>query len=165
MIYDIDYNRLAIMLTPLRLRRGLLLNYLYVAVSMVRRLSEMSGAFRERTDYRIRHNGQVCHLQALLNDEFDPTGRRIRVTDAPEMVATIIYRRTAGEAPLMLRRRSTGECVRIAERAYTGDETVKFQVVVPEELRGTVDEGRMSALTGMYKLASMRYEIVYKQMS
>lgn len=162
MIYDIDYNRLVIMLTPQKLRRGLLLNYLYVAVGMVRRLSEAFGTLRERTDYRMKHNGQVCYLEALLNDEFDATNRLIRVVDAPEMLATIIYKRSAGEHPWILRRRSTSQYKKIVERAYTGDETAKFQVVLRPAMYGMIDEQRLSALVGMYKLASMRYKIVYR---
>jgi len=165
MIFNIDYNRLTIALTPLKLRRGMLLNYFYVAVSMVQRLSGLFGSFRESTNYRMNHNGQVCYLQALLNDEFDPASRRIRVIDAPEMLATIIYKRSAGEPPLMLYRRSTSQFEKIVERAYTGDETAKFQVVLPPALNGVIDESRLSALVAMYKLVSMRYKVIYKQLS
>lgn len=37
--------------------------------------------FRAKTAYIMAHNSQVCYLQALLNDKFDYTQRRITLRD------------------------------------------------------------------------------------
>lgn len=38
---------------------------------------------KSNTDYVLNHNSQVCYLQVVLNDNFNPIERRIYITDAP----------------------------------------------------------------------------------
>lgn len=159
--YDVNYNRLALAIVPLKLRRSLLMNIIYVMLSGVRRAASVFGSYREQTNYRLTHNGQVCYLRAVLNDRFDWSQRRIEIEDVAEEEGTILYRRSLSRF-LMAPARSTGRALIINKRAFTGSNSVDFAVIVPAELRGTFVEAQMKALVDTYKLASKRYTITYR---
>ncbi len=159
--YDINYNRLALAIVPLKLRKSLLMNILYVMVSGVRRAAAIFTTYREDTNYRLSHNGQVCYLRAVLNDRFDWQDRRITIEDVEPEEGTILYRRSLNRF-LMAPKRSTGQAIILNKRAFSGSNSVDFTVVVPAALRGTFNEAQMKALVDTYKLASKRYTITYR---
>lgn len=152
--YDINFNRLALAIVPLKLRQPLLMNFLYVLLTGVRKASAVFNTYREDTDYRLTHNGQVCYLRAVLNDRFDLSQRRITIEDVAEGEGTILYRRELS--------RFLMTPVIINKRAFTGSDSVDFAVVVPVALRGAFVEEQMRALIDTYKLASKRYTIIYR---
>lgn len=43
------------------------------------------------TYYRLAHSGQVCSLEALLNDCFDPSARRIVINDGNDYERWYVY--------------------------------------------------------------------------
>lgn len=152
--YDINFNRLALAIVPLKLRQPLLMNFLYVLLTGVRKASAVFNTYRDDTDYRLTHNGQVCYLRAVLNDRFDLSQRRITIEDVAEGEGTILYRRELS--------RFLMTPVIINKRAFTGSDSVDFAVVVPVALRGAFVEEQMRALIDTYKLASKRYTIIYR---
>lgn len=152
--YDINFNRLALAIVPLKLRQPLLMNFLYVLLTGVRKASAVFNTYREDTDYRLTHNGQVCYLRAVLNDRFDLSQRRITIEDVAEGEGTILYRRELS--------RFLMTPVIINKRAFTGSDSVDFAVVVPVALRGAFVEEQMRALIDTYKLTSKRYTIIYR---
>lgn len=152
--YDINFNRLALAIVPLKLRQPLLMNFLYVLLTGVRKASAVFNTYREDTDYRLTHNGQVCYLRAVLNDRFDLSQRRITIEDVAEGEGTILYRRELS--------RFLMTPVIINKRVFTGSDSVDFAVVVPVALRGAFVEEQMRALIDTYKLASKRYTIIYR---
>lgn len=154
MIYDIDYKRLALMLTPIKLRRGLLMNLMYVVMGSIERLSTIFLGMRKETTYRIRHNGQTCKLRSMLNDMFDPEQRRIEIENTERSLATIIWKRGIREDQVIAPRIITA-------RSESIDESIRFQVILPIEMQGVIDEDRVRAIVNMYKLVSIRYEIKY----
>jgi len=94
--YDINYNRLGLALVPLKLRQSLLMGLIYVMLSGVRRAASVFGSYREETNYRLTHTGQVCYLKAVLNDRFDNAQRRITIEDVDARSGTIIYKSCSG---------------------------------------------------------------------
>lgn len=159
--YDINYNRLGLALVPLKLRQPILMGLIYVMLSGVRRAASVFGSYREQTNYRLTHNGQVCYLKAVLNDRFDPTQRRITIDDVDAGESLLIYKREL-EKPLRIYRRVADKAVILTKRAFTGSDAVDFAVVVPAELRGSFDEEQMRALVTLYKLTSKRFTIIYQ---
>ena len=85
-LYDVNFKRLALLLLPTFRRRPLTAAVAYAAVSPLQYLHTQFILWKQNTDYRLRHNGQVCYLRGLLNDLFDPIDRRITVTDNAENV-------------------------------------------------------------------------------
>lgn len=158
-IYDIAYKKLALMLLPTILRKPLLVAFANAIVSPVVNLHRQLMQYRSDTNYRLNHNGQTCYLRAVLNDAFDPTNRRITITDGDiSSTAIFIYARPK-ELFKMLKRRGEGVLL-ISRMGFSGTTGFNFMVNIPAELRG-IDESRLRAITNTYKLASKRYAINY----
>ncbi len=160
-IYDVNIKRLALLTLPTWLRRPLAGALVYAGVAPLGRLLRELRTFRDATRYRTAHNGQVCRLRGLLNDEFDPDLRRIAVEDGGGgEEASTVYRRETGRWALVPRR-GAGAAV-IHREGFGGTGGYDFWVEVPEELRTDETETRLRAMVNMYKLAGKRYAINYK---
>lgn len=162
-IFKVNIKRLALLTLPTWLRRPLTGALIYAGVSPLGRMLQDLRAYRNTTRYRLRHNGQVCKLRGVLNDEFDPELRRIEIEDRDSMVsqeAFRVWRRDAGRW-VMIPQRGSG-AVSIHREGFGGTSGYDFWVTVPEELREGETETRLRAIVNMYKLASKRYAINYK---
>lgn len=159
--YDVNIKRLALLLLPTFWRKPLFGALIYAAVSPLQRLHTQFMEWKHSTDYRIQHNGQVCRLRAMLNDQFDPALRRITITDtAANMGVLQVYTREQGRS-LLVPDRETGRALIVNRRGFAGVNTCDFWINIPAEYYGTMDEDRLKALVGIYKLASKRFSINY----
>lgn len=70
--YEVNIKRFALLLLPTFWRKPLLATLAYAMVSPLGYLHTRFVLFRRDTVYRLTHNGQVCYLRAVLNDQFDP---------------------------------------------------------------------------------------------
>jgi hypothetical protein len=157
--FNISFSQLVKYILPVRLRGTTMQAWLNVLVSPVVFLYNLFIANRATNLYRLGHNGQVVYLQAVLNDTFDATLRRITITDAayadvlpvyilPELKPVALY--TVFENK--------------PQAIYTNTEialsTSGFIVNVPAAI-GTFSTARMKALIDVYRLVGMRnYSIV-----
>ena len=158
--YDIDYKKLALNITPIKLRNQLYMAFQYLVVSPISRLAKMFDTYRTDTNYRLHHNGQVCYLRAVLNDLFDSTLRRIQIEDLAPQRELVIWKRDQNK-PIMISERSSGNAIIVSKRGFGGADGYDFVVICPLALRGVFDETRMRAVLDLYKLASKRYPITY----
>lgn len=159
--YDVNFRRLALLLLPTFWRRPLFGAFAFALVTPVSHLHVRFMQYRQRTGYRLWHNGQVCYLRAVLNDEFDPELRRITLFDSDKTdFGTVVCRRVA-RRPLKLPLRADSAGVKIYRRGFTGAGAVDFIVGIPAALRGNIDESRLSGVVDTYRLASMRYAVLY----
>lgn len=157
--WDVDYNKGVWEELAVRLRQTVQYAWLKVLVSPVVRLHGLFNTNREANEYELAHNGQVCHLEAVLNDVFDETDRGIYIEDPDYVDALYIYL-TAEAKPVYLG--VTGETIvgmdnpryiyTVAEE-YTGG-GLQFKVMVPSTL--TFDSDRMVALVNKYRLVSKK---------
>ncbi|MBR3648245.1 MAG: hypothetical protein IKN59_07660 [Paludibacteraceae bacterium] len=159
--YNINYSRLALALVPIRLRQPLMMNFIYVLLSQVRRLATVFDSFRTTVNYRLTHNSQVCYLRAVLNDRFDMSQRRIEIIDVEPQSSPVLYQRPLSRF-LMAPEAGSGNAIMLSKRAFSGNDAVNFAVIVPAVLRGAFPEDQMRALVDTYKLASKRYTITYR---
>lgn len=162
-IYNINIKRLALLTLPTWLRKPIIGALIYTGVVPIARLLQELRAFRKSTTYRLSHNGQVCKLRAVLNDEFDPDLRRIRIEDsetASEVEASTLWQREVGRWA-MIPRRGTGAAI-VHREGYSGTSGYDFWVTVPLGLRNEQTEIRIRAVVNMYKLACKRYTINYR---
>ncbi len=105
---------------------------------------------RKKHLYNLNHNGQVCYLEGVLNDEFDRQERRIFISDGNQYERQYIY--TDGELlPKYL------GVIYLHQDADYSDTAVDFIVNIPQGLN--YNEHKMKALINFYKLASKRYKI------
>ncbi len=80
-MFNIDFKKLALWLIPVWLRKSNLLLLVMVVTWPLRQVYNSFLLFTEAKLYRLRHNGQVCFLEAVLNDAFDGASRRIYISD------------------------------------------------------------------------------------
>jgi hypothetical protein len=115
------------------------------------------------TNYRLNHNGQVCFLRAVINDNFDSTQRRIRVEDQADTIdLPILFHRSENRAKRVYKRQLDKEFV-IYRRGFSGSDGYDFLIKVPKELTlSTTDVSRLKAIVNTYKLISKRYTIIYE---
>ena len=162
-MYKVNIKRLGLLTLPTWLRRPLVGALVYAGVQPLCRLLHELRAYRSATSYRLRHNGQVCKLRGVLNDEFDPALRRIEIEDsdsARNREAAAVWLREMGRW-VMVPRRGAG-AASIHREGFNGPGDYDFWVTVPEELRGAGTETRLRAIVNMYKLAGKRYAVNYK---
>ena len=161
MTYDTDFRKLAVMLLPPSLRGRVLAGIVRTLVQGIRILQSDFRAFRERTDTSLRYDGQTCRLRGMLNDMFDPDLRRITVEDVDEteLDAMLIHTRETPKAR-MLYLRDSGSGTILTLRGYRGLSEAAFRVRVPWELKVYAD--RMTAMIDSYKLAGMKWIMVYQ---
>ncbi len=150
MWYNLDINKLTILLTPTFLRKERFLAWLRVLHFPLIEIVDKFNFNRNENLYNLAHNGQVCYLRVVLNDRFDPIQRRIKIADGNRYQRQYIY--TRGEQkPKYLGK------IYLYDRADYGDTGVDFIVLIP---RGLIyNEYEMKALVDFYKLASKRYKI------
>lgn len=68
--FEIDYKKLAVMLTPTFLRSTLLTALLRVLMQPMTTIHTTFKSKREQHLFNLSHNGQVCYLKDALNKEF-----------------------------------------------------------------------------------------------
>jgi len=111
-------------------------------------------SFRAKNLYRLSHGTQVAFMEAVLNDRFDNTSRRISLVDGLDTSPTIIYRRDELK-PFYIKRRSESSPEHLFRRSETG---ANFIVRVPIGL--VYDVYEMRALIDSYRLVSInQYKI------
>lgn len=164
MYYNIDFDKLVGLLLPTSLRKRKMFSWLGVLLTPLKRIhydflqkrNEKNGDL-----YRLQHNGQVCYLRKVLNDNFDPEKRRIKIIDGNQFKRKYIY--TEGEQkPVFLGK------IFLRERSDYADTGVDFLVELPKEVwlyhrtqqNGTEHFYTIEAFIDFYKLAGKRYKIV-----
>lgn len=159
--YEINFKRLALLLLPTFWRKPVLATLAYATVSPFSYLHTRFVLFRRESDYRLTHNGQVCHLRAVLNDRFDPIARRLTVTDDADSTGVLLLHEREREIFALLPARDTGRAIIINRRGFGGTSGLDFWVNIPLVLYDTVDVTRLKAIVDGYKLASKRFSINY----
>lgn len=127
-IYDINIKRLALLTLPTWLRKPIVGALIYTGVTPIARMLQVLRSFRQDTTYRLSHNGQVCKLRCVLNDEFDFEQRRIQIEDNDSMEsveASTIWKREVGRWA-MLPRRGSGVAAIIHREGYSGTSGYDF---------------------------------------
>lgn len=156
--YDINIKRLALLLMPTFFRRPGICGLLYAAVSPLCSIYIQFTFYRNDKKYRLTHNGQVCYLRAVLNDNFDPILRRITIIDGAIKSSTLIINSRPTNSVLIPERQGSAL---IVSRRKLGqlDAGANFWVNIPLALRQDINIKQMQAIINNYKLASKRYEI------
>jgi len=169
-VFDVDFNVLVRQLLPVRLRQAKTLAWLKSLIAPVKWIHAQFMANRQSNLYLLGHNGQVCFLQAALNDIFDPDNRRIFISD-PLFTDPVYTYLVPEEKPVFLGLVSEVGVGVIAapnpvplyktSELYNGGGT-SFVINVPSVLSLTPGQlARFTALVDRYKLPARLYEIVF----
>lgn len=167
--YDVNIGKLAVQLLPMCLRGGILKAMVRAFATPLQYVSDAFEALREVEDYRITHNGQVCYLRAALNDKFDPMLRGIDIVDGDGDYDGIIIHTRSEDEPLSIHKRITNNPVTVFKRNFGGSRSVSFKVRLPRrfdtsdrpDIEPRIDLYELNATINKYKVAGMRYEVIY----
>lgn len=151
MWFNVNWKKLAILLTPTFLRSSLMKAWLELMMEGINSIHYAWLQMRHSNIYTLAHNSQVCYLKAALNDRFDNTLRRIRIIDGNKYKRKYIYT-DAEQQPRYL-----GTLYIHGDEDYE-DTGVDFIVTVPAGL--VYSSAEMKAVIDFYKLASKRYKII-----
>ena len=151
MWYNIDYNRLTILLLPTFLRKPVLIGYIQSLISPIDNLYYKWFSFREDNLYKVKHTGQICKLRKALNDRFDPMLRRIIIGDGNRYRRQYLYT-TPENRPKYL---GTMFLHQNSDYADTG---VDFIVFVPAQIINQLPY-ELKAVIDFYKAGGKRYKI------
>jgi hypothetical protein len=131
--------------------------WLSVLLSEIQNLHAKFIDFSDDITYKLNHNSQVCYLESALNDEFDPSLRRIYIADAGGELIQPLQRDT-DLTPVVLGSDTAGSPLTLQpDSGYTGgsyDFIVKLPYVFDQ---ATIY--RLRSLVNYYKLAGKRYDI------
>ena len=152
-MYNLNIDKLLVLLTPTFLRKPKLVAWLRTLATPLHKLLYDFHRASQADLYNLAHNSQVCYLRKVLNDEFDDEKRRIRIEDGRQKQRLYIYPRSANK-PLYIGK------VFLYQRGDYIDGGVDFIVVLPKDL--TYDKYKLEALVNFYKLAGKRWTIETK---
>ncbi len=175
--YRVNFKKLALRLLPTMFQNSYTLSgFLYALMRPIGVLHNDFMNFRREKLKRLSYNGQVCSLQAMLNDYFDNTGERsISVEDPSDAEsAFLIYKRIyvkrdSGKLKQVFSHNdnvidSETKIKLINPRAYSG--VCAYDFVVKTNMSLTPDDVNellpvMRKRIDTFKLTSKRYQIKY----
>jgi hypothetical protein len=150
-LFDVDFVKVVTYTLPVRLRGTVMQAWLAVLVGPVAYIHRLFKVRRTANLYRLGHNSQVVYMQAVLNDAFDPTLRRITLGDPVYIDAVYLYI-TPEQRPAPLYLATENNPVPLHTDAEVAGSANGFIVSVPAAVM--FDMPRMRALIDKYRLVS-----------
>jgi len=132
--YKIDHRVLAIQNTPIARRKSKAVKWFEVLLSPIVKLHIEFLEFRKQILYKANHNSQICFLQAVLNDSFDPVLRRIKIRNAILKEPLWFYEAEENK-PIYFYEESDNKPVYFREEGEFVGDGADFLVLVPFELK------------------------------
>ncbi len=170
-VFDTDLNVVSKQNVAVRRRTPAHLAWLRDLISPIVYLQGLFNAFRRDTLYYLSHNSQVCYMEAVLNDTFDNTLRRIYITDGAYCDAVYIFQDDEDEPVYIDLDSEIGDDViddpdpvPLYTDAECYVEGVQFVVMVPTAVAGSpgFDLNRCKAVVNKYRMAGKsNYTVVY----
>jgi hypothetical protein len=151
MWYNLNYEKLVLLLTPTFLRKKITIAFFTCLITPVSKLHYQWKLKRSEDWYKLNHTGQVCYFRKVLNDNLDPSLRRIFIDEGNAFPRKYIYTR-AEKKPVFLGK------IFIYQNAEYVSTGADFNVYVPTEIIKS-SKNQLDALIVFYKLASKRYKI------
>lgn len=158
--YNILYTRLGVLLHPSFLRDELTVSLLKAFLSPLDDLHNQFTSLKNGVDYN--NYSQVCYMQAMLNDNFDPLERRIRIKNSYIDRSYYLYWKEGKNKPVKLCKEDSPNFIpRIENRDFQiGTTNTDFEIVLPEGyLLSEDEENKIKGLINQSKLASKVYKI------
>lgn len=152
-MFEIDFNRLLLWLTITFLRKPRLLALMRAYCFPLMKIHADFMANRDSNLYTLSHNSQVCSMENVFNDRFDPQARRIYITDGFTKDRTYVYTRQENKPQYLGK-------LPIYNNGDYADTGLDFIVWVPAAVfLSPQDLIELTALVNKYRLASKRFKI------
>ena len=156
-IFNVNYNRLALWLTPVALRKVKLLAFVTALITGVKNTYITLSGYRDNTNYWLGITPQVCFMEKALNDRYDRTERRIIVEDAEERLGFPVFLKEENK-PVIFNIQAEDQPVVMFTKIETAQFTSDFVVKVPVFVDFDITE--MTAFVQQMKLAGRTFKIM-----
>lgn len=156
-MFNINTDQLIEDLLSPRLRTTTVLQILKSILLPIKSMIVMINTFRTATTLKLSYNGQVCSLERLLNDRFDPINRDIFITDAVSVYTVIAYPSEDVDRRIII-----SQTPMIAyDESIIGQNLNKFIVNIPESNEVRLLKNQIIATVQLYKLAGKVFIIKF----
>lgn len=169
-VYEINWSKFISDLLPIDLRKPLLKGFLNAVLKPIKTAHADFLAYRLNALYRVQHNSQIVSMEAVLNDEFDNSFRRIRIQNVKFRDALFFYEPEENKEVFFYDPVDMMPKYFYNEDDFQGN-GVDFVVCVPPILRPLNAQEEFAFLTKMrglidyYKLYAKNYDIQWVQVN
>src|SRR5690554_4187701 len=154
-IYNINWFRLVKMLILPAVNKPTLLAFINSVLAPIRTNYDAFLSFKEDAEYRVQHNGQICFLQKMLNDQFDNSLRRIRVQNVKPKERLWFYL-PEDDKPVFFYNEVDHPVYFYNPEDYYNE--FDFEVLIPSVLTSKINQ--MTVQINYYKIYSKNYQIL-----
>jgi len=167
-VLNIDFPKLAVLLTPIPLRKRFLTGLLAVFMTVMTAIKDNLTAYWDDVIRRLKFNGQVCRLEYALNCILNANAKegdaRITVEDAQPFTEYPFYlykRGTVETFEMPIHWNAVGEHIILNCRRLNAPKRIDFIVNVPPSIPVEMENGnnRVELVTDTFKLQSKLYKI------
>ena len=162
---NIDFDRLATQLLPGLLRKPVLRAWLGALLAPLRQLYTRFLLYAEAARQELNYSSQTIVFEGLLNDRFDPYGRRIRIQNANTVLTPVYLNFHREGQPRKFLRFAIEGPPWVFWRTYSEFSTqLDYTVVVPQVTLPTNRAERklqIRARIERFNPATKRYTILY----
>lgn len=158
--YNSNYARVFVLLQPTFLRKPLAISFLKAIMKPLDNLHGDFTAYMASLDTNTY--SQVCYMQGILNNNFDPLERRISIKSASLDKASFLYWLQSKNRPVRIYKEGTSGFIPRPEskEGQIGTGNPDFMVVLPAGfVLSESEEARLRAFVNQNKLASKQYII------
>jgi hypothetical protein len=161
-VFEIDYERLALLLLPTFLRREVTAALLWAVTSPVVTTYDAFVSNRKSNLQKLKMNGQVCYLRRLLNDAFPEADGAIRIGSGNRSTGRWQLAWDKDYDPYMRYLLIADGGTMLYDKDTTAQSVNGFTVSVPRALKSVDNDAKLRSLLNTYKLASKHYTIIYE---
>lgn len=169
-IYLINWSKFINDLLLIELRKPAIKAFLNALLKPIQSSHTDFLTYRKNVLYRLKHNSQIVYMEAVLNDAFDNTFRRIRIQNVAFRDPMFFYEPEENREVYFYNPEDMMPKFFYELEDFEGD-GYDFVVCVPPVLRpnNLQDENalliKMQGLIDYYKLYSKNYQIVWVQVN
>lgn len=158
-IYSFDLSKYIRRLTPPRYRNQFNLSWYETLLSPLDYSQQQFNDYKDLVLKELSYNGTTLQMERMLNDYFDPTSRRITITESAT-TTNYLFTEAEGQPPSYLFTETETGATKTywsLEGENIGISAFDFYVNAPSSLSSMVDQ--INAQILKYKLAGVTYAI------
>lgn len=158
--YDVNYAQYAMQLLTNNYRIDMVIAIIKAITTPLDNIHSQFDILRTGIDFNTY--SQVCYMQGLLNDNFDPLERRIRIRNAPIDYGYYLLHKRNKKKPIRLSKRGSKPYKPYywSIRGMLRSHNIDFKIILPIGYSLSEEEvNKMRNLVNQSKLASKRYII------
>jgi len=144
---------------PNILQKNFLINWLLVLISPIIWLHNEFIKYKNQSLYRASHNSQISSLQAVLNDNFDNSKRRIKIINVIYKESIYFYEPQENKE-IFFYKPEENKSNYFYEIEDLHTKGIDFLVLIPRDIISNNKTEQIIAQIDYYKLYSKNYELI-----